>query len=74
MSQKSIDSADSERLPEDVAIMDAKIKAMREEMNNEFVWNRFTTAFKILAVERDYSSKRLALFYMTEDSLRENWE
>ena len=53
--------------------MDAKIKALREEMNNEFMWNRFTSAFKVLAVERDYQSKRIALFYMTEDSLSENW-
>lgn len=45
---------DSERLPEDIAEMDTKIKAMREEMNNEYMWNRFTSAFKILAVDRDF--------------------
>lgn len=73
MSQRSIDSIDSERLPEDILEIDTKIKALREEMNNEYIWNRFSSAFKILAVDRDYSSKRLALFYMTEDSLRENW-
>lgn len=46
---------------------------MREEMTDEYQWNRLTSAFKILAVNRSSTSKRLAFFFITEKSLRENF-
>jgi hypothetical protein len=73
-SVKSIDSADSDHFPEDYKILDTKIKAMREELGNDYMWNRLISAFKILSVDRDFTSKRLAFFFITEDSMRDNFE
>jgi hypothetical protein len=44
-----------------------------EEFHNKDMWERFTSAFKILCVDRDHT-KYLSCYTMTEKSLRENFE
>lgn len=52
---------------------------MKKEYQEQFkqgdlIWERMTSAFKILSVTRTKESKYITHYYITEQSLRENFE
>ena len=65
-STDSFDSTFSNDHPPEVKNLEAKCREFKKALNNNAVYKRMETAFKILSERRKRESKYISLYYITE--------
>ena len=65
----SFDSTFSNDHPQEYKNLLAKCRDFKKELNNQHVYKRLESAFKILAERRKRESKYISLYYITEQSM-----